>query len=123
MIIESEVRVGNYYEHFHAKDLPSIYFQWAEESWGMLRDKGGSLDEFEPVIITKNWLRALGFHLIDTDLPSNWTVYQNGNFFININNTEPTIIPCIEKTHYPGIHYVHEIQNLYFQHTQKELNS
>lgn len=75
---------------------------------------------FIPIPITEEWLQHLGFNLDD----DNYYIEET-SFGVEITEDEFIVffgdnIPCYYTTLIP-VKYVHQLQNLYFSLTQKEL--
>ena len=81
--------------------------------------------------LTEEWLLRFGFekNKVKLDLVD-WTDYRKGNMVLNYTTFEVTgyqveygseIFDIEERTHICAIQYVHQLQNLYFALTGKEL--
>ena len=134
----NELRIGNFVNltaegHENEPDL----FQWALEDYDFYED---SMQFVEPIPISKDWLLKLGFKGLDhftiadsmtIDLGRNrqLSIGCVGNpnemiFIQEINASNAKKIDdlvCIWNYDYDGFLHVHQLQNLYFALTGKEL--
>ena len=114
----TELRIGNW---VRIKDVPTTN-EWQVESIGNLQQVRGqlwSIEELEPITITKEWLTKLGFrewgdfwfhddgHMITENAYG-----CNGNYGYCIND---------EKVIYKEVKFVHRLQNISFEMEDKEL--
>jgi hypothetical protein len=112
----NELRIGNYL------NLSDKYKVWQIED-GHDIDKCKYNPFIEPILLTKEWLRSLGFEeikgrvdIFEIDRLRVWTGARGQSlvYLIEENTTSAHYIPN-------GIQYVHQIQNLYFSLYGKEL--
>ncbi len=73
-------------------------------------------DELEPIDITEEWLISFGFEHSDF-----LQDFIKDSFHLIITNNGKFISPDICRS--PELKYVHQLQNLYFALTGKELNT
>jgi hypothetical protein len=124
MIQASELRIGNYVIEKGRRPFTI--------SIEKICDFGNGFYKFEPVPLTEEWLIKFGFvayakHCnytelcIKSDNPSKHIVVRIGlqiKYFTVFNHSE---CDFTEMQYLTTLHYVHQLQNLYFALTQKEL--
>ena len=98
----SELRIGNYYLSFGV-DLKQVET--------LHKDK--ILIDFTPIPLTEEWLLKFGFEYYDTVKPKGY--WLNGVCIEKIDSM------LIEFKNGIGLKHVHQLQNLYFALTNKEL--
>ena len=121
---EKELRIGNWIINFIDEE-----FQVNGETFAQF-----NIHVFKPIPLTEQWLEDLGCtwtgvshstypsqgYVKEYNLPdTNWDIsgIGNGNFDIDFNlDCEFDCFPSL-----PEIKYVHQLQNLYFALTEKEL--
>jgi len=112
----NELRIGNYV-YFHG-DVEEINMVDGFGVIGREEQPLCSIDEFEPIPLTEEWLLKFGFEKADEIYFIEFGVYsmtikeyEKGKYILN------------PETHfnYVDIEYVHQLQNLYFALTGKEL--
>ena len=112
----NELRIGNYvYFHGDVKEINMV------DGFGVIGRKEQplfSIDEFEPIPLTEEWLLRFGFELdIEDD------GYQKGKYKVSV--SDEGCLFFIYMGYYPEeiaeFKYVHQLQNLYFALTGKEL--
>lgn len=112
-----DLRIGNYYHSIKWNQI--VYIELSDLMELYYRCNGAELDQdiinevFKPIVITSNILNRLGFKQ-DTDLKS---LISKGGIYCNTDNMEFTFSG--QKIRKPN--YVHELQNLYYALTGKEL--
>ena len=131
-VIVTELRLGNLVECFGIREVVAIKkhkIKVQNES-----EKGNFILEWcpvnslslEPILLTNEWLIKLGF---EWSIPHQ-AYFKNGfDYVIDFYETYPNIEGClafINKHHRSGeklitIKFVHQLQNLYFALTQREL--
>ena len=122
-----ELRIGNYYNSAKFKTL--VRCEMADFSEIYQRAEGATPDEsdiaaiFEPIPLTGEWLSKLGIefekalegHIIDLQNENTLVVDDSeGKYYYQIGHGSGWT-----NAHY--IDYVHQLQNLYFALTAKEL--
>jgi hypothetical protein len=113
----NELRIGNYISPL-GKGVTIVegFCTWD----GLIQSSSfaeRSIEDFEPIKITEEWLLKLGFEYND-----NIGIYQNGGFDVDIEDD----VYCHFYMNdygdwYKYIEYVHQLQNLYFALTGEEL--
>jgi hypothetical protein len=112
-----ELRIGNYAHRVYdsprnPEDVETIIIgaiSDISETYVCENDNIGSLKELRPIPLTEEWLVKFRFN--GWDLGDYTIILTNGNFFT---------IDC-RKPIAKNIKHVHQLQNLYFSLTQKEL--
>ena len=124
----NELRIGNYYQY--AGDNGIIYTKVKEikhNQFGLLGDFDGvNFEICKPIELTEEWLLKFGFIQQGVIINNNGLTEQCGiNYFIKNNIVyslsdnqveldNPNVFLC-------NLKYVHQLQNLYFALTGKEL--
>ena len=108
----NELRIGNYVNGGIVQSLPmhqgemyAVLIQSEFHSFGTPK----LMEDIKPILLTEKWLLDFGFDGLD--LGKYTLILSNGNFF-SLSCEEPIAI---------NIKYVHQLQNLYFALTNKEL--
>lgn len=128
MIQETEIRIGNWFTHNENwsyrrdADIGSFNFQWENRDWYALGECTISLDNIEPIALTPELLLQCGFEnkkispdyweLPDEKCIESWAT--NFSYYL----------PYYTLDTYTGsikIKYLHQLQNLYYSLTGKEL--
>lgn len=137
MIKSNELMTGNYitregvenhlenYLTVGAIDNETITTKyWSEDSkcWQMVRFKSGYIG----ILLTEEWLKEFGFEIKYIDEKTNSKIWCNieGNRIIDIYYEKQMLSYAfmINRVQYSApINYVHQLQNLYFALTLKEL--
>jgi hypothetical protein len=115
----NELRLGNYVAHSHIKngvecefaEVESIWFTGLSNHYGVGVDKySGTNDSVKPIPLTEEWLLKFGFEkaLNGWWCPDEVVSYKEGYAGFGTNT-------------YTQIKHVHQLQNLYFALTGKEL--
>lgn len=73
------------------------------------------IDKFSPIPLTEEWLVKFGFKKLPT-----YNQYQKGECFINIDYNKKMLF-IYNGANKSELHYVHQLQNLYFALTGTEL--
>ncbi|HEY3387542.1 MAG TPA: hypothetical protein VGK46_13590 [Saprospiraceae bacterium] len=139
MIDPKELRIGNTIQTNtgFVFDVNSIKHEWeAMEHIVYDESVGYSVDLLSPIPITPEWLEQLGFEITDGEIigetrKRSYTTYSIRDFEIDMFedcDEYPTIKYWYAYT-YEGklsnvdveIHYIHQLQNLYFALTGQEL--
>lgn len=130
MVEENEIRIGNWFKHkavwsSRNENSEVLFFQWEASDWYAVGECTLFLEDIEPIGITKDILNASGFKKTtfnkdEKDLSLGgiylWSRSDNEVVFDMMtysNNCAPHLIKCILS--------VHELQNIYFDFTKKEL--
>jgi len=124
---EKELRIGNYVNLIaegHEKEPDT--FKWDLEDYEFYYDR---MDFIKPIPLTEEWLLKFGFERI----------FENSNLFLNITNDiyfflyNDKLKGCVRNHHTSydnqlselefelNIEFIHQLQNLYFCLTNKEL--
>lgn len=127
-----EIRIGNYIRHNVLDDV-SQFVEPNEDAIGeddMLHFLGGiGLDKAEPIPLTEEWLKKLGFELDES--AGNWKepdyiIYRHGGLAIAKSPAGNFLLyrQCDDdfySTYWPKIESVHHLQNCFYALTQTEL--
>lgn len=119
-----ELRIGNYIQHFYHGKCTHDKNDWIEvnllDILSILEDE---IEDYRPIPITENWLLKFGF--IHNGLNYDYDRFtfhaqaKKDDYFINtefsIKNDKCSIIISY------NIKYVHQLQNVIFALTQREL--
>lgn len=140
MIQANQLRIGNWvYRCFYPNDLfqirsisedrvHSINTVEVDTNSNTIYSSDCSLSDLNPIPLTEEWLLKFGF-IKDEDELFNITTFGVEGFSINTytnwHNEEPEV-PHYWLRHYqsgttPKLHFVHQLQNLYFALTGLEL--
>lgn len=133
--IAKELRMGNihYSEEFSHPRLGISDVKVDGRSYAMITSYGihmvaiGSM-KFEPIPISEEWLKHLGFVPVFDDIwcaSTNDTSFDVVHCILNINRPETLgwYLCMEERPFYKKIEYVHQLQNIYFFLTRKELTT
>lgn len=77
------------------------------------------IETIKPIKITKEWLFDLGFE--KTELSGSIDCYLNHSIGLNTYSKTPVDYYWLKDYHNINIKYVHQLQNIYFSLTGKEL--
>lgn len=118
MIKPEELRIGNYVqkpEEIVVTDIDQfgVNGYYCEVLGGMDYDDGGYFKDINPIPLTEEWLLSLRFDDLGT------YGYGIGEFHIRLNDKGKLYFPINGKK--VIIKYVHQLQNLFFALTNKEL--
>lgn len=133
MIKPEELRLGNWVHHKDQwsyrqsdQDFKEFDFQWDDRDWYAIGECTMNFEDVSPILLTEEWLLKVGFET------SGWL----GRWQLQIENNG--LIVCSDDFNewwvysglgdsdsygFQGAHlkYVHQLQNLYFALTNKEL--
>ena len=118
MIQAKELKIGNLFlftdEPKEIRSITGSHIEYAE------RYNGWFNSFFEPILITEEWLLKFGFTQTDKGVYVLWcSNYQKIQYiFSTISETQSVIY---NNAFINNILYIHQLQNLYFALTQKEL--
>jgi hypothetical protein len=124
MIQPQELRIGNYVKHnneWSYRDDNTDAFQWNENDWYALGEGTLFLENVEPIPLTEKWLLDFGFtksiaeYRLKISNDTYTAIVIDNRFDSMINNDGQW---CFFDA---NIKYVHQLQNLYFALTNKEL--
>lgn len=124
MITINELRIGNYLSDREGR-LCKVEFISPEEFRAYAIKGGKTSLPNEKIKLTKEWARNLGFTV--TDLGDFWEFEKNGFILIQLKipitgkELPPFYILHSKKSQHIKIHYVHKLQNLYFEIKEEEL--
>ena len=120
-----ELRIGNwlhhgkYWSYRNGNESKEFDFQWNESDWYALGECTLSLENIEPIPLTKEWLLKLGF---DNRYESHWkSTYSDGFGAWDFILQKPTEERNYYWYEFAKIEYLHQLQNLYFALTGEEL--
>ena len=113
----SELRIGNW---VNFKDTPITngnYKVMAMTELLIIASNGGAgyPDEVSPIQLTEDWLLKFDFEYVGNDM------YVLGSFLITRDETDNVFYFDIDNPFSTPIHYIHQLQNLYFALTNQEL--
>ncbi len=117
---ENELRIGNFINVISSKKTFDSFITQAK-GYDIVRieEKSFTNWNYEPIPLDKEWLLKFGFSEI---VGCNEKDFTNGVYNIFINSLgEVNFLFFKEGDWYQKIKYVHELQNLYFALTQREL--
>lgn len=130
----NELRIGNiikigygYPEKYTEHKIIAI----SPNDYGIAYDDDGDieyiiLESCKPIPLTEEWLLKFGFEKLNNGWYSFYSLFGDGMFYqfnYNVEITKATIetSPTNETQLNNNIKYVHQLQNLYFALTNKEL--
>jgi hypothetical protein len=124
MIQANELRIGNYYMF---ADCEGIVYRSVKEikhnQFGLQSDYDGvNFEICKPIILNEEWLLKFGFKESDEGFMKIKT--RKKSIYLEINLRDKRTILFSSNHYYNDIYhvkYIHELQNLYFALTQKEL--
>ncbi|MFZ1786683.1 MAG: hypothetical protein WAT92_00165 [Saprospiraceae bacterium] len=108
MIQANELRTGNIVKYAENVD------RFAGKETKIVDIIIGETDIYEPILITEEWLLKFGFFRVMKK--DNYITYSNGRKKISI---YPDF--AIMRNHNVSLKYIHQLQNLYYALTGKEL--
>lgn len=115
MINSSEIRNGNWFKHldnwsYRQSDGENkeFNFQWGGSDWYALGECTLFLKDIEPIPLTEELLLKFDLSLKGTDLSVSCGI-------------DSKIIHFVIGNYYKRIYFVHELQNIFFAITGKEL--
>lgn len=128
----NELRIGNLIEYFYPH----------EEEWGTLSVSIEDLEDvhkesFRPIPLTEDWLLKMGFeyrnenkgigaildlkkHPENTEV-AEWKFHKSVAFVHDKNDEKDVYVTMLSHPTAYKIYYIHQLQNLYFALTGKEL--
>ena len=109
----NELRIGNYVTH---KDSPNWFPQLDIE---LLREITEEYHEFKPIPLTEEWLLKFGFKRCENGDADLGKCYSSPNVSLLMWYGQDRADVSFWQGH--GFKYVHQLQNLYFALTNKEL--
>lgn len=124
---DKELRKGNFIQEkdktiVKVMGLPADGF--IQYSIGKINQVYGEpLDHFEPILLTENWLIKFGWGKSDMHEYSNNTVMDDAVLIYNYHFHRLELETDNDFIMIDNIEYVHQLQNLYFALTGKELVS
>lgn len=125
-----ELRIGNFLKHY--KNIAHV-------TWGVIKDVELGERNYEPIELTEEWLEKFGFEKdehFDVDKNDEWIASfeillyfkedKSINSYIFWDKRDGCHLQLggeldVALRHFPNIKYVHQLQNLYFALTGKEL--
>lgn len=131
-VLEQEIRIGNIFLHNsnwsnENEQMVEHEFRFTADHWYWLGESLFDLDNISPVPLTKEWLLKFDF-IKDKDRESWFVDIENGYnrfdlmFFDGVVYLKSRYSPeKLDVQALPHIKFVHQIQNLYFALTGKEL--
>lgn len=117
---ENDLRIGNFIKVISSNKTFDSYITQAK-GYDIVRieEKSFTYWNYEPVILTEEWLLKFGFEKI---IGSNESNFTNGVYNLFANSLgELNFYFFKEGDWYQKIDYVHQLQNLYFALTGSEL--
>ena len=119
---QQELRIGNWVHHnfkwCYRDHGTSFDFQWDDSDWYALGECTMSLDDVSPIPLTEQWLKDFGFELKEDLFTGPGYCIEHEDYFFNIDKESMLFGHPQFNT---KIEYVHQLQNLYFALTGKEL--
>lgn len=125
-LIKEEIKIGNYF--IYNNDGFSMPIEWDKSHWLKLCECVIDIENIIPIRISQNQLQKLGFTKSDWTVGGYchwykgcddiWSIRKNEN-----GNWQMCVVTGINTTFCfdPILQYVHQLQNLYFSLTDKEL--
>lgn len=128
--MEKELRIGNFIEYKDFKELDNDN----NFDWKVIRVDTDTIaavqhfnTQFRRILLTEEWLIKLGFR--DSKFDTDYRLYPNENIQIIASIVEDKAcvmfytrtIHTDYKPIYIPIHYLHDLQNLYYALTREEL--
>jgi hypothetical protein len=120
MIDPKELMIGNWFTVGESKPF-QITGIFKEYIWALIQETDFPIKDLKPIPITKEWLLKFKFDLIELAdyINVDFTRWKKGEFVIddsnNVDFEEITLSIGYE------LEYIHQLQNLYFALTGKEL--
>ena len=117
---ENDLRIGNFIKVISStKTFDSFITQAKGYDIVRIEEKSFTYWNYEPVILTEEWLLKFGF---EKTIGSNESNFTNGVYNLFANSLgEVNFYFFKEGDWYQKIDYVHQLQNLYFALTGSEL--
>lgn len=120
-----ELRIGNYVTGAKGAKYNGDTVKWNIGDYIECNKYCDYIDSFRPIPITEEWLIKLGFEKTNSSLHENKNAYQIkwwGRFVIINDVLTPDEYYFLDGLNV-DIKYVHQLQNLYFALTGKELET
>ena len=119
----SELRIGNYvWEDYGGDYVVTSIHNKSFETIGLTKPSFKTegvylVDEIKPILLTEEWLFKFGF---ENDFNDTW---ESGQEFLQIQKTDKGYVKLADGFYYDSqpLKHVHQLQNLYFALTGKEL--
>ena len=115
-----ELRIGNYVHHTDnwsyrqpEQDFKDFDFKWDNSDFNAMLECTLNIEDIEPIPLTEEWLLKFGYEVTFVDFKH---FYKLKDLYL-----DDKFQPCDTFISY-DLQYVHQLQNLYFALTQKELN-
>ena len=122
----TELRIGNYVTYNKSNKSEGFVSSILTECFGQDRIQLNNnilypynVDDIEPILLTKEWLMKFGFYQDEKNVCMCLNIVL---LRLRIGYGTVTLIQSGESIRVPEIIYVHQLQNLYFALTGKELN-
>jgi hypothetical protein len=115
MIQPQELRIGNILNYTTAEnDILPTTIDWQDLKWISEDQKGFNLVH-HPIALTEEWLLKFGFH------KKGLWYKKDDAFIIGWIDNKSQISVGVNRNYSITYRYVHQLQNLYFALTKKEL--
>lgn len=108
-----ELRIGNYYFY---QSFGNVIKLDSEMLISLLGDGLLDVHKIQPIPLTEDWLKRFGFEYLDFR-----DKYQIDSFELQLQNNEVGEWYVMDYDIFPTIKYVHQLQNLFYALTGKEL--
>ena len=117
---ENDLRIGNFIKVISStKTFDTFITQAKGYDIVRIEEKAFRHWNYEPIPLTEEWLLKFGFEIV---VGCNEKDFSDGKYNLFINSLgEFNFFFFSEGDYYQKIDYVHELQNLYFALTQREL--
>ena len=113
----TELRIGNYIDYTTEREIVTM-----QTTYEYIRLIHNGNKNFKPIPLTEEWLLKFGFvkeFNADENSDSFYLKDCDDSFYIDYDNS--WYIGATSYGYLKGIHYVHQLQNLYFALTNEEL--
>lgn len=123
-----ELRIGNWVRHYSSWSyrqpdkgpMEEFDFQWDDSDWYAMGECTMEIDKIKPIALTMDWLLKFGFVTDDiTYWLYDYSEIQIGAFKGNV--FIPLYEGSLNRDLCAPVVYVHQLQNLYYALTGKEL--
>lgn len=129
MVKENEIRIGNVFHHLERwsnmqghDTLSEFDFIWTAAHWNYLAECVLFMEDFEPIQITTDKLLELGF--TKGDYHTNWFSHVELNcHLVQFSDGEYVLEGVDDIRLSEGFRYVHQLQNIFYWLTFKELGT
>lgn len=114
-----ELRIGMYYTYPEKWDVAGRVFKLTLDQFRDIQVHK-DYEKWVGIPLTEEWLVKFGFKKVDED----WMLLEREGFSISWENECISLcsgVYCSEGSKYDHIKHVHQLQNLYFILTEKEL--